>query len=107
MVERPVQWKNCDQYLQNLEIHGLSPQPILLTATSFFSRRSYSLDGTIHLKTLMTKVVLPDESTFSAETNMTNNTITGGMSIPEFSYYIYAFGLRLLQVTLEIVPVAY
>ena len=56
------------------------------------------------LKTLMTNVVLPDESTFSAETNMTNNTITGGMSIPEFSYYIYAFGMLPLQVTLKIVP---
>jgi pimeloyl-ACP methyl ester carboxylesterase len=70
-----------------------------------FSLDDWKLDGTIKLKTLMTKVVLPEGSTFSAETNMTNNTITGGMDIPEFSYYIYAFGLMPLQVKLKIVPV--
>ena len=69
-----------------------------------FSLDGWKLDGTIKLKTLMTKVSLPEGSTFSAETNMTNNTITGGMDIPEFSYYIYAFGLMPLQVKLKIVP---
>lgn len=69
-----------------------------------FSLDGWTLDGTIHLKTLNSNVVLPDESTFSAETNMTTNTITGGMSIPEFSYYIYAFGMLPLQVKLKIVP---
>lgn len=69
-----------------------------------FSLDGWKLDGTIKLKTLMTKVELPDGSTFSAETNMTNNTITGGMDIPEFSYYIYAFGFMPMQVWLKIVP---
>ena len=70
-----------------------------------FSLKGWTLDGTIKLKTLMTSVSLPEGSTFSAETNMTNNTITGGMSVPEFSYYIYAFGMMPLQVKLKIVPV--
>ncbi len=69
-----------------------------------FSLDGWTLNGTIKLKTLMTNVELPEESTFSAETNMTTNTITGDMSIPEFSYYIYAFGLMPLQVKLKIVP---
>ena len=68
-----------------------------------FSLDGWTLDGTIHLKTLNSNVKLPDGSTFTAETNMTNNTITGGMSIPEFSYYIYAFGMLPLQVKLKIV----
>lgn len=69
-----------------------------------FSLRNWTLDGKIKLKTLMTKVELPEGSTFSAETNMTNNTISGGMDIPEFSYYINAFGMLPLQVKLKIVP---
>jgi pimeloyl-ACP methyl ester carboxylesterase len=69
-----------------------------------FSLDNWTLEGKIKLKTLMTKVELPEGSTFSAETNMTNNTITGGMSVPEFDYYIYAFGMMPLQVTLKIVP---
>ncbi len=70
-----------------------------------FSLNDWTLNGTIKLKTLMTKVELPEGSTFSAVTNMTNNTISGGMDIPEFSYYIYAFGMMPLQVKLKIVPV--
>lgn len=69
-----------------------------------FSLDGWTLEGTIHLKTLNTNVKLPEGSTFSAETNMTTNTITGSMSVPEFSYYIYAFGMLPLQVKLKIVP---
>lgn len=69
-----------------------------------FSLDQWTLDGTIRLKTLTTSVKLPKESTFSAETNMTTNTITGGMDIPEFSYYITAFGFMPMQVWLKIVP---
>jgi len=85
----------------------LKPRPVStanpVDGDFLFSLDQWTLDGTIKLKTLMTKVTLPKGSTFSAETNMTKNTITGGMLIPEFSYYIYAFGLMPLEVKLKIV----
>jgi predicted esterase len=49
----------------------------------------WPLDGQIHLKTLDQELTLPEASTFSAETNMSKNKITGNMSIPTFTPTIW------------------
>jgi pimeloyl-ACP methyl ester carboxylesterase len=61
---------------------------------------TWLLDATIHLNTLDQDVDLPDESTFSAETNMTARTITGNLSVPTFPAPITV--ILPLKVRLEI-----
>jgi pimeloyl-ACP methyl ester carboxylesterase len=49
------------------------------------SLNQWPLNAMVHLKTLNQDVVMPEESTFSADTNMTQNEITGSLSIPVFT----------------------
>jgi pimeloyl-ACP methyl ester carboxylesterase len=66
-----------------------------------FSLKNWTLNGTIHLATLMQDVTLPDKSTFSAETNMTKNTITGTLSIPDFASTINVLLPLSVAMTIE------
>jgi hypothetical protein len=45
----------------------------------------WPLDGQMHMKTLNQDIILPEASTFSATTNMSQNTISGSLSIPTFT----------------------
>ncbi len=49
-----------------------------------FSLDKWSLDAVVHLKTLMQRVTMPSDSTFSAECNMMKKTVSGSASIPKF-----------------------
>ena len=86
----------------------LKPRPVStanpVNGDFIFSLKGWTLSGAIHLKTLAQDVDLPDGSTFSAETNMTNNTITGSLSAPAFAPYVTV--LLPLQILMEIVPAA-
>lgn len=66
------------------------------------SMNKWNLAGTIHLKTLRQDVYLPGASTFSANTNMTINTIVGSTEIPDFPSNINV--ILPLKVNLSIVP---
>jgi hypothetical protein len=68
-----------------------------------FSLNEWILDASMRLKTLAQTVNMPDDSTFTAETNMTTNTITGTMSIPKFPAPIWV--ILPLRVRLEILPI--
>ncbi|HRZ27335.1 MAG TPA: alpha/beta fold hydrolase [Spirochaetota bacterium] len=67
-----------------------------------FSLNQWTLDATMRLNTLNQDVDMPGDSTFTAETNMTTNTITGTMSIPKFPAPIWV--ILPLKVRLEIIP---
>jgi hypothetical protein len=66
-----------------------------------FSLKNWTLNGTIHLATLMQDVTLPAKSTMSAETNMTKNTITGTLSIPDFASTINVLLPLSVAMTIE------
>jgi hypothetical protein len=67
-----------------------------------FSLKGWTLNGTIHLKTLDQDVILPGGSMFTAETNMTKNIITGSMAIPDFTSSIKLLGIPV-DVSMSIV----
>lgn len=75
-----------------------------VTGDFLFSIKGWTLSGVIHLKTLMQDVVLPDGSTFTAEANMTKNTIAGTQSVPAFARYLNV--PIPLQISIEIAPAA-
>ena len=66
-----------------------------------FSLKNWTLNGTIHLATLMQDVTLPAKSTMSAVTNMTKNTITGTLSIPDFASTINVLLPLSVAMTIE------
>ncbi len=67
------------------------------------SLKSWPLSGTMGLKTLKQSVTLPAASTFTADTDMTANTLKGGMSIPGFTTTLKIAGLPA-DVKLEVTP---
>jgi pimeloyl-ACP methyl ester carboxylesterase len=68
-----------------------------------FSLNKWTLTGSIHLKTLMQDVTLPSGSTFTADTNMTQDTITGSLSVPQFAPYVNV--ILPIQIKMAITPV--
>lgn len=56
---------------------------------------AWPLSAVLHLKTLDQDVVVPKESTFSADANMTKQTITADLSIPTFVTKIKLAGIPL------------
>jgi hypothetical protein len=64
----------------------------------------WPLKATVHLKTIDDTVYLPDESTFSADTDITEQTLTGDLSVPDFRSRLSIAGLPA-DVDLSIVPV--
>lgn len=68
-----------------------------------FSLREWKLDAMVHLNRLDQDVFMPEDSSFSAETNMTQNTLTGTMSIPTFKAPIRV--VLPLKVELSVIPV--
>lgn len=57
------------------------------------SLKNWNLSGTIGLKTLDQSVALPADATFTADTDMTANTIKGNLSIPSFTTNLKIIGL--------------
>lgn len=68
------------------------------------SLKSWPLAGSIGLKTLAQSVTLPDGSTFTADTDMTAQTLNGSISIPTFTSTLKIVGLPV-DVKLKVVPV--
>ncbi|CAH0351228.1 lipase family protein [Aquabacterium sp. CECT 9606] len=68
------------------------------------SLKSWPLTATVGLKTLAQTVYLPTTSTFSAETDITAQRLTGSLSVPNFSQSIKILGIGS-QVGLKITPV--
>ena len=64
------------------------------------SLNEWPLAARLHLKTLMQYVTMPEESTFSADTNMTTQTINGDLYIPKWAATIQV--LIPLKVRMEI-----
>lgn len=63
----------------------------------------WPLDATIQLKTLGQEVVLPQDATFSADTDMTAGTLDGTLNVPEFLAKLNI--LLPLDVKLSVIPV--
>lgn len=68
------------------------------------SLKGWPLAGTIGLKTLAQTVALPEGSTFTADTDMTAQTLDGSLAIPTFTSNIKVVGLPV-DVKLKVVPV--
>lgn len=68
------------------------------------SLKGWDLAGSIGLKTLAQSVTLPAGSTFTADTDMTAQTLNGGISIPTFTSTLKIAGLPV-DVKLKVVPV--
>ncbi|HEX6591330.1 MAG TPA: lipase family protein [Moraxellaceae bacterium] len=68
------------------------------------SLKSWPLSGNIGLKTLGQSVALPSSSTFTADTDMTAQTLKGTLSIPTFTTNLKIVGLPA-DVKLEVTPV--
>lgn len=69
------------------------------------SLKAWPLSGSIGLKTLAQDVSLPAGATFTADTDMTANTLNGSMSIPTFTSTLKVVGLPA-DVKLEVTPAA-
>ena len=52
------------------------------------------LDGTMHLATLDQDVVLPEESTMTADTNITQETMVGSLDVPDFQTSLRIAGIK-------------
>lgn len=52
------------------------------------------LDGTMHLATLDQEVVLPEESTMTADTNITQETMVGALNVPDFQTSLRIAGIK-------------
>lgn len=68
------------------------------------SLNGWTLNGTMGLKTLAQSVTLPAGSTFSANTDMTAQTLSGSLSIPTFTTNLKIAGLPA-DVVLQVTPV--
>lgn len=68
------------------------------------SLKNWPLAGSIGLKTLGQSVALPSSSTFTADTDMTAQTIKGTLSIPTFTTNLKIVGLPA-DVKLQVTPV--
>lgn len=68
------------------------------------SLKGWDLAGNMGLKTLAQTVTLPAGSTFTADTNMTAQTLNGSMTIPTFTSTLKVVGLPV-DVKLKVVPV--
>jgi hypothetical protein len=62
------------------------------------------LDGEVHLLTLNQDVVLPDGSTFSADANLTEATLTGDLAVPDFDAPINLLGFLPLTARIALEP---
>jgi len=84
-----------------------NPRPVTtanpLDGDFIVSLNEWPLDASVHLKTLNQSIAMPEESTFSADTNMTTNEITGSLSIPEFYSSIW-LTIIPLKIKLAITP---
>ena len=69
------------------------------------SLKGWPLSGSIGLKTLKQSVALPSGSTFTADTDMTANTLSGSMTIPTFTTNLKIAGLPA-DVKLQVIPTA-
>lgn len=67
------------------------------------SLKNWPLAGTMGLKTLKQSVTLPAGSTFTADTDMTANTLKGSMVIPTFTTNLKIAGLPA-DVKLSVIP---
>ncbi|MDR3418471.1 MAG: lipase family protein [Nevskia sp.] len=67
------------------------------------SVNNWPLSGKVHLKTLNQDVVLPAGSTFEADTDLSSERVTGGLSIPKFADSLLIVILPV-TVDLSIVP---
>ncbi|MFT3858404.1 MAG: alpha/beta fold hydrolase [Aquabacterium sp.] len=63
----------------------------------------WPLDAKVDLKTLKQTVFLPKESTFSEETDINAKTLTGVLSVPEFSQSLKLLGIGA-QIRMKIEP---
>lgn len=68
------------------------------------SLKQWPLTASVSLKTLGQTVNLPTTSTFTAESNITKNALTGTLSVPDFATTINIIGIPT-QVKLKITPV--
>lgn len=68
------------------------------------SLKDWALAGNMGLQTLAQSVTLPAGATFTADTNMTAQTLNGAMSIPTFTSNLKIVGLPV-DVKLKVVPV--
>jgi len=64
----------------------------------------WKLDAKIHLKTLNQDVILPDTSTLSVVSNISKNSMTGSMNVPDFKSRVSIIGINA-QVGIRVTPV--
>jgi len=64
----------------------------------------WPLDASIQLNTLNQTVQLPANSSFSAETDMTDQVLTGDLSVPGFTTKLKIIGINL-DIRLQVDPV--
>lgn len=85
-----------------------NPRPVAdhnpLEGDFIVSLNEWPLKASVHLATLDQDVIMPEESTFSADTNMTTNEISGRLFVPTFKSPIKVAGIPL-KVKLDIIPV--
>lgn len=67
------------------------------------SLKSWPLNASVGLKTLAQTVVLPATSTFTADANVTAQTLKGSLNVPDFKQTLKIIGLPI-QVGLKIAP---
>ncbi|HRH18564.1 MAG TPA: lipase family protein [Aquabacterium sp.] len=67
------------------------------------SLKSWPLNASVGLKTLGQTVLLPATSTFTADANVTAQTLRGNLNVPDFKQTLKIIGLPI-QVGLKIVP---
>lgn len=83
-----------------------NPRPVTtanpVDGNLIISLKNWTLNGTMHLKTLNQDVTLPNTSKFTADTNMSANTIEGSTAVPEFTANINV--ILPLQVKMIIAP---
>jgi hypothetical protein len=68
------------------------------------SLKAWPLTASVGLKTLAQTVIMPTTSTFSAETDITAQRLTGSLSIPDFKQSLKIIGIGS-QIGLQVVPV--
>ncbi len=67
------------------------------------SLKEWPLSGSIGLKTLGQDVTLPEKATFTADTDITAQTLQGGLAIPGFTSNLKIIGFPV-DVKLEVLP---
>ena len=66
------------------------------------SLKGWNLSGSVTVKNLGQTITLPSGSTFSGDTNLTKNSLTGNLVVPDFQSHIAIAGLLPLDVKLTI-----